>query len=242
MKSKLFAALVLLAAAALVWRVEARAEETKQVCAPGAQFQFVCGLSNPEDIVVVPSSPWIIVSGNKKNGGLAAIDTKSGKVVHLASPLVAKQDAKLYPDCAAPTEALFAHGLYLRAAEKSAYKLYVIGHEPEAVHVFDVNVKSSGPRLTWVGCVALPPGSNSVTALSDGTILATIFTFPGMSMADMEVHKDTGAVLRWRPGDKAFAELPWTRLPGNNGDRRLGRRKRRCMSCRPACAPSPPIR
>jgi hypothetical protein len=38
-----------------------------------------------------------------------------------------------------------------------------------------------------------------------------------MSMADMEVGKDTGAVLRWRPGDKAFAELPGTRLPGNNG-------------------------
>jgi sugar lactone lactonase YvrE len=159
----------------------------------------------------------MIASSYQKGGGLSAIDARNGRVVHL-STAKAKPDARTYPGCAAPSEALFTHGIYARAAGKSGYKLYVVGHEPEMIHVFDMAVKSSGPSLTWIGCVATPPGaSNAVVALKDGTMLMTIFTFPGLSMGDMEIGTLTGAVYRWRPGETAFTELPGTRLRGDNG-------------------------
>jgi hypothetical protein len=65
----------------------------------------------------------------------------------------------------------------------------------------------------------MPEGQigNSVASFADGTILATVLTRPGTSIADFMLGRPTGAVWRWQPGQAAFMPLPGTELPGNNG-------------------------
>ncbi len=68
----------------------------------------------------------------------------------------------------------------------------------------------------------LPPApagqvGNSVASFADGTILVTVLTRPGTSIADFVEGRNTGVVLRWRPGSTSFAPMPGTELPGNNG-------------------------
>ena len=43
-------------------------------CAPRDNVQFVCGLVGPEDLVDVPSSNWIIASGDAAPGAITLVD------------------------------------------------------------------------------------------------------------------------------------------------------------------------
>jgi hypothetical protein len=65
----------------------------------------------------------------------------------------------------------------------------------------------------------MPPGlqANSVTAFSDGTLLATVFNLPGKSLEAVFQGQISGAVYQWRPGEGAFTALPGTELSGDNG-------------------------
>lgn len=77
----------------------------------------------------------------------------------------------------------------------------------------------AAPQLIWRGCLPMPPGqvANSVAAFADGTVLTTVLTRPGTTIADFVQGRTTGAVWQWQPGDSAFARLPGTEFPGNNG-------------------------
>ena len=46
-------------------------------CAPAGGLSFICGVQNPEDLVLVPNSRWMIASGMAPGSGLHLVDTRA---------------------------------------------------------------------------------------------------------------------------------------------------------------------
>ena len=237
------AATALLAAAAGIWsplRAETAALAASASCAPANGWNLICGNQNPEDLVPVPGTRWLIASGMKQGSGLKLVDTdaKSARVFYTGQPAQQRPDKKLFPDCpAAPDATVFdAHGIYLRRAEEPGiYKLYVVSHGAlESIQVFTIDAKGSQPSLTWTGCVPMPAGNraypnlgsqatasrleaNAVAAFSDGTIIATVPQRPGTTNTQRLRGDPTGDVVEWKPGADTFHVIQGTQLAGNNG-------------------------
>src|SRR3954468_6772963 len=144
---------------------QAQPPQVPTACAPTNGLKFVCGAQNPEDLVPVPGTRWLIASGMKEGAGLELVDTdaKTAQVFYTGQPAQQHPDTKLFPNCpAAPDGKTFnAHGLYLRRAEQPGiYKLYVVSHGAlESIQVFTIDGNGAQPSLTWTGCVPMPEGN-----------------------------------------------------------------------------------
>src|SRR3954468_23674792 len=90
-------------------------------CAPSGGLTFVCGVQNPEDLVLVPNSRWLIASGMAPGSGLHLVDTRAKTAVNLyaATAPHARQDRAKYGNCPGPLDPKLAvlHGLSLRPAQ-----------------------------------------------------------------------------------------------------------------------------
>jgi len=199
------------------------AQRSDTGCAPEAGQQFVCGLQNPEDLVLVPGTDWIIASSMTEGAGLVLVDTNAATWSELypgARPRAAHDP--IYRGCTEPPDPgrFNAHGLHLRPGSVGHSTLYAVMHgERESIEVFDVDSTGERPALTWKGCVHLPEGlaANSVASFADGSLVATVLILPGRTFADSVAMRPTGVVLKWSPGDPGFTRIEGTELPGNNG-------------------------
>ena len=215
MSSMRFVACVVIAGCALGAQAQAQ-----QSCEPSGDVGYVCGVKNPEDLVLVPGTPWIVSSGMADGAGFYLVDSSTGKASVLS--FTAQHD-HAFASCATPPapQSLNTHGLNIRASGAGRAKLYVVGHGArEAIEVFDVDAAGTQPTLTWRGCVPMPEGlaANSVASFADGSIVATVLFMPGKTFADAIVaRKPTGAVFEWSPGDAGFKLVEGTQLPANNG-------------------------
>lgn len=193
-------------------------------CSDDSDLHYVCGPQKPEDVLAVPGTRWLIASGFTTGAGLKLVDTRTqtaapwydGRREQVAA------DRRAFPDCPGPvdTAKFNARGLSLRATGTNRWRLLVVNHGGrESIEAFDVDTRGDTPQLSWRGCVPMPAGqvANSVASFDDDTILATVLTRPGTTIADFVAGKITGAVWQWRPGDAGFRMLPGTELPGNNG-------------------------
>jgi hypothetical protein len=194
-------------------------------CAPAAGLAFICGVQNPEDVVLVPGTTWLVTSGMAPGAGLTAVDTKAKSLRKLYAPGTtnARADRTRFGNCPGPLDAKQAilHGIALRPATGGRYTVYATNHGGrESIEVFELSVASGGvPSATWIGCVPMPPrlAANSVAAFSDGTLLATVLIVPGKTFQDAFAMRKTGIVLQWKPGMPTFVELKGTELVANNG-------------------------
>ena len=195
-------------------------------CSPAAGLTFICGLQNPEDVVVVPGTRWLLTSGMSPGAGLTLVDTQAKSVRKLFAPGTAatRADRARFASCPGPLDPKQAvlHGLALRPAAGGRYTIYATNHGGrESVEVFELTAAagSAVPSATWIGCVLLPPklAANSVAAFSDGTLVATVLILPGKTFEDAFAMRNTGIVLQWTPGTAAFVELKGTELVANNG-------------------------
>ena len=195
-------------------------------CSPTGGLTFLCGLQNPEDVVVVPGTRWLLTSGMAPGAGLTLVDTQAKTVRKIFAPgtAVARADRARFGRCPGaldPKQAVL-HGLALRPVAAGRYTVYATNHGGrESVEVFELTAGAGGavPSATWIGCVLLPPklAVNSVAAFSDGTLLATVLILPGKTFEDAFAMRNTGIVLQWTPGTAAFVELKGTELVANNG-------------------------
>jgi hypothetical protein len=193
-------------------------------CSPSGGLEFVCGVKNAEDLVLVPGTKWIIASGMAEGaGGLSLIDasTHTSSVLYPGENPKAAHDAA-YPECTTPPDAskLETHGLNLRAGSGGHSTLYAVAHGGrESIEVFDVDASGAKPTVTWKGCVPMPSelAANSVASLPDGSLVATVLILPGKTFADSVAKRPTGAVYEWSPGKPGFEQIKGTELPGNNG-------------------------
>jgi hypothetical protein len=188
-------------------------------CEPSGDVTFVCGVTNPEDLVLVPGTHWIVSSGMADGAGFYLVDAQAGTAAVL--PFAAQPDPTFSSCTTPPTpQSLNTHGLSLRSGGAGRAKLYVVGHGArEAIEVFDVDATGAQPTLTWRGCVPMPEGlaANSVASFPDGSLVATVLFLPGKTFLDSVTRKPTGAVFEWSPGDAGFTLVEGTELPANNG-------------------------
>lgn len=210
-----------LAAAALLTAWPARAACTPD---PDPDLSYVCGAEKPEDVLAIPGTRWLIASGFAEGAGLKLVDGPARTLARWfeASPGQVSLDAATFPDCPGPPDpALFnARGIALRPTGPGRWRLLAVNHGGrQSVEAFDVSMIGDRPELSWRGCVPMPEGQvgNAVASFPDGTILVTVLTRPGTSIADFVQGRTTGGVWRWRQGDDGFALLSGTELPGNNG-------------------------
>ena len=207
-------------------KTPASATTAEKSCAPAAGLTFICGLQNPEDVVLVPGTRWLLTSGMAPGAGLTLVDTQARTVRKLFAPgtASARADRARFASCPGPLDAKQAllHGLALRPAAAGRYTVYATNHGGrESIEVFELTAGSGAalPSATWIGCVLLPPklAANSVAAFSDGTLVATVLILPGKTFEDAFAMRNTGIVLQWTPGTPAFVELKGTELVANNG-------------------------
>lgn len=194
-------------------------------CAADADLSYVCGLRRPEDLLTLPGGDFVLTSGFAPGAGLTFIDTRTHALQRAwnGSSAAGAPPAAEFKHCPEPLDpALFnARGLSLRAIAADRWRLLVVNHGGrESIEAFDLRFDSSGtPSLQWRGCLPMPSGQvgNSVASFADGTVLVTVLTRPGTTIADFVRGGITGAVWRWRPGASGFEQVPGTALPGNNG-------------------------
>ena len=219
---------------------QTEASHSAASCAPANGWNLICGNQNPEDLVPIPGTRWIIASGMKEGSGIKLVDTaaKTARPFYTGQPAQQRPDKKMYPNCPAPPEVktFNAHGLYLRRApEPGLYRLYSVTHGAlESIQVFSIDAKGAEPTLTWTGCVPMPEGNkaypnlgaqatakqlaaNAVAAYSDGTIIATVPQRPGTTNVQRLRGEPTGDVVEWKPGTDSFRVIPGTQAAGNNG-------------------------
>ena len=175
---------------------------TAQGCAPEGDIQFLCGPVSPEDLILVPDTPWVIVSGMENDGYLYVADIRdhSSTAVFPTAGSQPRHDTANFGDCPGPVTGGFRpHGLSLRQGNNDLHTLYVVRHgERESIEVFTLDA-GDAPSATWVGCVVAPEGVafNSVAALPGGGFAATNFQLP------------MGELWEWQPGGD------WTKVPGS---------------------------
>jgi hypothetical protein len=193
-------------------------------CTPSGGLTFVCGVQNPEDLVLIPNSRWLIASGMAPGSGLHLVDTRAKTAINMyaAGAPRTRQDRAKYGSCPGPLDPKLAvlHGLSLRPAQGGRYTVYATNHgSRQSIEVFEIDVSGAAPSATWIGCVLMPNGmeANSVAAFSDGALVATVLILPGKTFEDAFAGRNTGAVFLWTPGSPSFRMLPGTELPADNG-------------------------
>jgi len=193
-------------------------------CPADSELDYVCSPQKPEDVLAIPGTRWLIASGFADGAGLKLVDVRARTFTTWFTQDAAQIafDRRAFARCPGPVDAtLFnARGLSLRRTGKDRWRLLVVNHGGrQSIEAFDVDTRADTPRLTWRGCLPMPEGQvgNAVASFADGTILVTVLTRPGTTIADFVAGKTTGAVWQWRLGDAAFTLLPGTELPGNNG-------------------------
>jgi hypothetical protein len=212
-----------------IWSSPAPAAE--KVCAPVGDLHFICGPHHPEDLVQIPGTQWILVSGmggaspgSPPGPGDLYLLNASDKHWHSiaqASLAVVNRNTKLYGDCPAPDAAQFiSHGLAIRAGRNGRHTLYVINHGGrESVEVFAVDARGAQPRLSWTGCAVLTASAwlNAVVPLpGEGFIVTSTFDpRDPQARAKMGSGQYAGAVYEWQPG-RGFAPLAGG-VTGDNG-------------------------
>lgn len=174
-------------------------------CEPVGEMQFICDVTSPEDLAVVPGSEWVIASGNREGGRLQLISVrdKTATVLFPTPDRREQLDPRTYPSCPGPLDPaeerrFLAHGLYLQSGGGPFHTLYVVHHGiRESIEVFEVDAAASPPAVTWVGCAVAPDGLglNGVVALPGGGFVAT--------------SPRTGDVWEWH------TDGGWARVPGS---------------------------
>jgi hypothetical protein len=196
-------------------------------CAPSGGLTFICGVQNPEDLVQVPDTRWLLASGMAPGSGLHIVDTRAKKVTNLyaAGTSNVRADKTRYASCPGPLDPTQAvlHGLSLRGAANGRMTVYATNHGGrESIEVFELdrlNGAGAAPTATWIGCVPMPDRmpANSVASFSDGSLVATVLIMPGKTFEDAFAGRITGAVFLWTPGTASFRQLPGTELSADNG-------------------------
>ena len=190
-------------------------------------LQYIENIKNPEDLVQIPNSKWIIASGMAPKSGLHLIDTETKTAQRWFAPKASSPNA-LYPESEPQPDAdeMQIHGISLRKTGKNKFLLYAVNHNGadnkitrETIEIFQVDAQTTIPTLTWLGNVRMPNdfAGNGVVSGADGSIYVTVMTHPEHTLDDMFSGKITGAVYRWTPTTRRFEKLIGTEFSGNNG-------------------------
>jgi hypothetical protein len=215
-------------AAALVLAAALSGEGASQpagACDRAEGLDFVCGPVASEDLVAVPGTPWLVGSG--LNVGAPAhlylLDTRTKAAVEAFPADPQGPPPPRDPGCPGPPDprGMSMDGLGLRPGAEGRHILYAANHgDRTAIEMFRVEAREGRPRLSWFGCLPLPPRTlpNAVAPLPGGGLLVSSFYDPSdkAAWARMARGEPTGRLLEWRPG-QGFRAVPGGAMSGANG-------------------------
>lgn len=179
---------------------------------------FVTAVHNPEDLVQLPGTPWVVVSAMRSEnrpGMLFTVDTRQPDAA-----------ISLYPASAAisdgPQAATFApHGIDARRLSDGRFELLVVDHgNGEAIDRFVVRADEGQPPVVEsVSRIELPPSvwANGIAAVPDGFVVTSMFdprdpTF----VRKFGAAEVTGSIWRWSQAT-GWRQIGQDWLSGANG-------------------------
>jgi|WetSurMetagenome_2_1015567.scaffolds.fasta_scaffold103889_2 hypothetical protein len=148
-------------------------------CQPVDGMTFICGLKNPEDLVRLGKTSWVLASSfqmlnerGKEAGAILYIDIRTHNYAPLFPSGAAGIDwlKSIYPDYSNPPEKFSSHGMDVREIGDGVFRLYAVNHgNRESVEIIDVDTRGDVPVATWRGAVLSPKSivPNGVAGLPD---------------------------------------------------------------------------
>jgi hypothetical protein len=179
---------------------------------------FLEGVWNPEDLVSLPGSPWIVVSAmgsQKRRGGLlAARQDRIGPATEIRWSERAEK-GRLGRDLFDP------HGISARRLDEDIYELLVIDHGGgEAVDRLLVDIRGDYPVISEGTRIVQPPhtSGNALAHMPDGGFVLTSMFDPDdpLRLSKFAEAVPTGGVWRWTSED-GWGRFGSLELSGANG-------------------------
>jgi len=178
-------------------------------CAPADGAEFLCGVTNVEQLVSIDGTRWAV--GSSAAGGSAKLaplyflnlDTRQATALDPASVKPA-EDKAAYPGCPGPADFANLQSLGIDYEKVNGRDvLTVISHGGGfTIQLFEMSFTGSVPGLTWIGCV-VPPDAHfwpdAAATLPDGGMLVTSLfdpLDPGFAAA-LEAGKPYGRLAEW---------------------------------------------
>lgn len=193
------------------------------------QMSFVLGTKNPEDIVVLLGTRWMIASGmafGSEVGNLYLIDTNSRTASSLLHEIKIDESRDLAYPCPEPPQLdrFVSHGLNIRNSGSGTYDLFVVNHGGrQSIEIFRISLHDGKPQLNWRGCAILPKGvdPNAVVPLADKGLLVTTLYNPEVAdrreqFRQLQAMEPSGAVYEWHAG-RDFTRIDLPKISGPNG-------------------------
>ena len=183
-------------------------------CVPGDTV--ICGIVKPEDIELVPGTPWLMVSelgSGEKPGRILLIDpaTSERRIVAEQTPAVAELGD--FPRCGPPPEKLRPRGIHLSQGRDGVLHLLVIADA--RIERYRAAITTTDAQVVWEGCVAIPPEimANDIAALPDaGFVVSHMYNPPRDFWLNFKfvLGINTGFVAKWLP------QTGWSKIPNSD--------------------------
>ena len=198
-------------------------------CKSDDAISVICGVSNPEDIVVTPDNKYLLISefggirpyDSTKSGGFALLRLSDNKII---TPKISFGKNIWGEDSCKQNEIFGPHGIDLVQRLDGSYQLGVINHYPdETIEMFELVQKSEQDTwsLVWKGCIEVPEKYylNDVALKKDGTFYVSHMYSRDITMTKWLItalfKKDSGVILEWNKN--SFIEIPNSEGSGPNG-------------------------
>lgn len=204
---------------------KAAAVRVGKECPAQEGIEFICGIQNPEDMVLLHDEDSAIVSSYVKPAGelyLVSTKTRMKRRILSSSTFTYESNRLSFPDCPGRPKSIVPLGLDVIKTEQSRYRLFVANSgEAHRIEVLDLSFRNGLLRkTTWRGCVVAPESLaiNGVAALPDGALAVTSTITPTdpSSYGKLLSGKATGTVATWTP-QRGWNLLKDTAISGPNG-------------------------
>ena len=199
---------------------------------------FVPGLSSPEDMNLIPDTPWVITSSWHAQAKPGSAPAKEVRTFFVNTETRASRPA--FPDNCVfdldkvrfgdiePPKNINFHGLDVTRGPDGKIILYQVNHKGsdaegggrESIEVFEIEMTAAGPSLRWRGAIPLPSwvGANDCCALPEGGVAVTNSSFGGMEdFPAMMAGRISGNVIEWHNSTEGWDVVEGTDLNGPNG-------------------------
>ncbi len=198
-------------------------------CKSDDAISVICGVSNPEDIVVTPDNKYLLISefggirpyDSTKSGGFALLRLSDNKII---TPKISFGKNIWGEDSCKQNDIFGPHGIDLVQREDGSYQLGVINHYPgETIEMFELVQKSEHDTwsFVWRGCIEVPEKYylNDIALKKDGTFYVSHMYSRDITMTKWLItallKKDSGVILEWNKD--SFIEIPNSEGSGPNG-------------------------
>ena len=198
-------------------------------CKSDDAISVICGVSNPEDIVVTPDNKYLLISefggirpyDSTKSGGFALLRLSDNKII---TPKISFGKNIWGEDSCKQNDIFGPHGIDLVQREDGSYQLGVINHYPgETIEMFELVQKSEHDTwsFVWRGCIEVPEKYylNDVALKKDGTFYVSHMYSRDITMTKWLItallKNNSGVILEWNKD--SFIEIPNSEGSGPNG-------------------------